>query len=246
MRADFFSLSHSFDPDAGIVGFPRFGRENPFRPGGALAGLSPRRSFLSQLGTRFAPEREQFGLGDHVGVPVSQLEAQFTSSLASAVHGLVGRAKTLQSAAGVLISGTAGGVFDRRAATSSTTAAEARATATVTGYAVDVTRRALSQQNVGSQLLTTLAPSDIAAAAHTLDITVDGVTTSVNVTVNAGDTNLQALTAVRDAVNAADAGVEASITMTLDVSQLVLTAADTGVSKGFTVADQVGSSVVAD
>src|SRR5688572_6868524 len=105
MRADFFSLSHSFDPNAGIVGLPRFGRENPFSPGGDLAGLSPKKSFLARLGSRFDPEREQFGLGDHVGVPVSQLEAQLTSSLASAVHGLVGRANTLQSAAGVLVSG---------------------------------------------------------------------------------------------------------------------------------------------
>src|SRR5688572_27852604 len=155
MRADFFSLSHSFDPNAGIVGFPRFGRENPFSPGGGLAGLSPQKSFLARLGSRFDPEKEQFGLGDHVGVPVSQLEAQFTSSLASAVHGLVGRARTFESAARVLVSGSAGGVFDRRAATSSTTAvaAEAKDTATITGYAVDVTQLADAQQNVGSQLL---------------------------------------------------------------------------------------------
>ena len=247
MRADFFSLSHSFDPDAGIVGFPRFGRENPFRPGGSLAGLSPRQSFLGRLGRRFEPERQQFGLGDHVGVPVSQLEAQFTSSLASAVEGLVSRTRTLCSAAEVLVSGSNGSVFDRRSATSSTSAVavEARETATVTGYAVDVSQLAVAQQNVGSQLLTTLNPSDIPDGNQTLIITVDGASTPVTVAVPVG-TNLDALTAVQDAVNAAGVGVEASIVTTGDVSQLVLTATETGTAKGFTVVDQLGSSVVAD
>ena len=246
MRADFFSLSHAFDPDAGIVGFPRFGRENPFRPGGTLAGLPAKRSFLAQVGKRFDHEREQFGLGDHVGVPVSQLEAQFTSSLASTVEGLVQRARTLHSAAGVLVSGRPGSVFDRRSTSSSTAvvAAEARETATVTGYAVDVAQLAIAQQNVGSQLLTTLNPSDIASGAHTLQITVDGVATAVAVAIPAG-TNLDALTAVRDAVNAAGAGVEASIVTTRDVSQLVLTANDTGAANGFSVTDLAGSVVAA-
>ncbi|HET7770215.1 MAG TPA: flagellin hook IN motif-containing protein [Chloroflexota bacterium] len=244
MRADFFSLSHSFDPDAGIVGFPRFGRENAFRPGGVLAGLSAKKSFLSQLGRRFDREREQFGLGDHVGVPVTQLEAQFTSSLANAVEGLVSRAHSVRSAAEALVSGSEGGVFDRRTASSSTSAVAvtAKEAATVAGYAVDVTQLAVAQQNAGSQLLTTLSPSDIAAGLHSFGITVDGVTTTVNVTVPAG-TNLDALSAIKNAVNEAGAGVEASIVSDRDVSQLVLTAAQTGTDKGFTVADVVGSVV---
>src|SRR5579883_1599635 len=117
---------------AQLIGFPRFGAENPFSPGSPP--LLQRRSFLAQLLTPPAAHEPQIGLGDHVTAPASQLEAMFTQALAAAVSGLYARALALQRAAGTLVSGappvsavptpsgvattTTPGTFDRRIALS--------------------------------------------------------------------------------------------------------------------------------
>lgn len=236
---------------SGRVGAPRygpFGEGNPLLPGGQLPGLG--NSFLSRLNTRLDPERRSFGLGDHIGVPLSQLEAQVTQSVARAVEGLLIRARSLRSAAATLISGTDGGAFDRRATatTSSAVAAQATDGATVTGYDVEVSQLAVAQQNVGTQLLSSLDPTLLTSGD--VDFTVNGVTTTltISITGGAGQTNLDALTEVRDQINAAGLGVEASITTTADVSQLVLTSTQTGTANGFTVADNAltGGTLAAD
>ena len=234
-------------PDQPEVGASRFGRPNPFSPGGQLPLV--RRSFLARLGRTDESEARyrQFGLGDHIGVPLTQLESQLTSSLANTVQGLMQRAGALQAAAETLVSGTPSGVFDRRTAATSGAAVSARAqdSATLASYALEVQQLAVAQQNTGDQLLSAGAQSQIAAGTHTFSIIAGGATTSVTATIGAADTNFQAITRVRDAINAAGAGVEASIATTGDVSQLVLTATRTGTAKTFSVADVTGSVVAA-
>jgi flagellar hook-associated protein 2 len=233
-------------PDQPEVGASRLGRPNPFAPGGTLPLV--RRSFLARLGRTEESETQhrQFGLGDHIGAPLTQLESQLTAAIANTVDGLMRRAAALRAAAGTLVSGTPDGVFDRRAASSTGTAVSARARdgATLASYDVRVAQLAVAQQNAGDQLLSAEAPTQIAPGLHTFEVTSGGVTSPVAVTIGATDTNLEALTAVRDAVNAAGVGIEASIVTTRDVSQLVLTATRTGTANAFGVADVFGGSIV--
>jgi len=243
VRAD---ASSQFGSNSPQVGYPRFGRENPFSPGGTLPGLNG--SYLARLGRAQRPDDRHFGLGDHIGVSVPRLETLLTSSLTTTVEGLFSRTRSLKSAADTLVSGTANGVFDRRTAVTTDSAVSGKATsgATLTRYGVDVLQLAVAQQNTGTQLLSAFTPSDIATGTHTFQITAGATVTPVSVTILAADTNLQAMTRVRDAINAAAAGLDATITTTDDVSQLSVTSLQTGTTSAFSLVDDPGSSAIAD
>ncbi|HEV2125021.1 MAG TPA: hypothetical protein VGW38_19915, partial [Chloroflexota bacterium] len=200
------------------VGFPRHFDRNIFAPGATLPTL--KQSYLARLARTHVPEDQRFGLADHVSVPLMQVEAQFTSALSTTVEGLFSRARSLRAAAETLVSGTPSGVFHRRSAGTSDSAVTAVAIggASLATYNVDVVQLALAQQNRGEQLLSSQSPSRFTSGTHTFTVTADGATTPVSVTIAPGDSNLQALSRVQDAVNAAGTSVEASIAITHDVA----------------------------
>ncbi|HXI18910.1 MAG TPA: hypothetical protein VNM48_21300, partial [Chloroflexota bacterium] len=243
VRADAYSQRESSSP---LVGYPRFGRENPFSPGGTLPGLNG--SYLARLGRAQRPDDRHFGLGDHIGVSVPRLEALLTSSLTTTVEGLFSRARAMKAAADTLVSGNLNGVFDRRTAVSTDSAVTANAvsSATLTRYDVEVLQLATAQQNTGTQLLSAFTPSDIATGTHTFQITTGATVTPVSVTILAADTNLQALTRVRDAINTASAELNASITTTDDVSQFSVISLQTGTASSFNLVDDPGSIAIAE
>lgn len=244
VRAEAYSPFSPFGPGSPLVGQPRYGRANLFLPGGRMPGL--RDSYLSRLGLtgeRVDKDTVEFGLGDHIAVPLTRIESQLTSSLVSTAGGLFSRARALRDAAGTLVSGTPAGVFDRRTASASDSAvsAAARDGAAAGRYSVDVRRLAVAQQNAGTQFLTASSPSDVTAGTHTFQIAAAGVATVIGVTIGAGATNMTALASVRDAIAGSGAAVEASILTKDDVAQLVLTARKTGAAGAFTATDLTGS-----
>src|SRR3989337_378778 len=91
-----------FGSSAALIGNPQFGASNPFSPGASPLGQGG--SFLGRLLAGNRASGGQFGLGDHVTVPVSQYEAQFAAGLTITIPGLYSRARTLRDAAGPLIS----------------------------------------------------------------------------------------------------------------------------------------------
>jgi hypothetical protein len=250
-----------------LIGNPRHQPQNPFTSRDLLP--NQRGSYLRRLLTQ--PPNQAFGFGDHITAPITRLEAQFSASIADTVSGLFSRIARLQHAAAPLLSGTSGtpadnthgavldgntgylgaiqptGVFARRTTSSTDGAVTATAVngATLASYAIDVQQLATSQQNVGDQLLSADSPAAIAAGVNTFSVTVNGVTQNVSVTVAPGDTNLTALDNVAAAVNAAQPGVYATVQVTNDVAQLVLTGMTTGASAAFSVADVSGNVVSA-
>src|SRR5437763_15837754 len=87
-----------------LIGNPRFQPGNSVAAGNLLP--NQRGSYLGQL---LSPEGEpRFGFGDHIGAPITRVEAQFTTSLADTVAGLFSRALRLQRTAATLLDGTSG------------------------------------------------------------------------------------------------------------------------------------------
>src|SRR5437763_10995272 len=87
-----------------LIGNPRFQPGNSVAAGNLLP--NQRGSYLGRL---LNPGGEpRFGFGDHIGAPITRVEAQFTSSLADTVAGLFSRALRLQRTAATLLDGTAG------------------------------------------------------------------------------------------------------------------------------------------
>lgn len=117
--------------------------------------------------------------------------------------------------------------WTRNAATSSDAAVgvTAGASASADRYAVEVQQLATSQ-SMSSAVFAD--PSDLGTG--TLTITRDGETFDIEIA--AGETSLQA---VRDKINAAGAGVAASIVNDASGPLLVLTGTETGAANGFTV-----------
>jgi flagellar capping protein FliD len=123
-------------------------------------------------------------------------------------------------------------------------AATAAAGAAGKTYDVKVNALAAAQKNSG----TLLSGSDASVADHGLNafnITVGGKTTKVSVFIHEDDTNDQALTRLRDAINAAKTGVTASIVTDKESGKkrLELSADKTGTDSAFQVEDVTGNAM---
>lgn len=114
-----------------------------------------------------------------------------------------------------------------------------------TSYTFSVSQVARAQANVGTALSSS-ATSSFQAGTNTVRFVQNGVTTDVNFTVAANDTNLTVLTNLSSAVNAAS-GLSVAASVNTDAvggtSQLVLTSENTGTTYAFTVANQAGTPV---
>lgn len=132
-------------------------------------------------------------------------------------------------------------------ATSSDTSvltATAQPTATAGTHTINVTQLAKNDTLVSSQLTQSGTDISTATGAGTYDfsVTVDGKATNVSVNVAAGDTNSTVLTNMANAINAAGAGVTASVVNdSTSTSRLVLQSSTTGSANAISVADTTGT-----
>ena len=139
--------------------------------------------------------------------------------------------------------------FQARSAESSDSkkvTATASAGAASKTYEVKVNAIATSQINSGT-LLSIADPSVVSKGINQFNITIGGKTTKVSAVISDNDTNDQALTKLKDAVNAAKTGVTASI-VTDDKTgnkKLELSSDKTGTDQAFEVEDVTGNAMSA-
>jgi len=124
--------------------------------------------------------------------------------------------------------------------------ATASAGAASNTYEVKVNAIATSQTNSGT-FLSTAALSVVSKGIIQFDITIGGKITKISAVISYNDTNDQALTKLKDAVNAAKTGVTASI-VTDDKTgnkKLELSSDKTGADQAFEVEDVTGNAMSA-
>ncbi|WP_219641438.1 flagellar filament capping protein FliD [Cohnella sp. CFH 77786] len=178
----------------------------------------------------------------------SEPVSQYYRAAASGIVSILKAAKELKSASlNVLKPDTS--AFNSRTAVSSDQAsvlAKASAGAAFESYRVRVDQAAASQVNSGS-FLAKSALTSVRSGTNAFTITSGGITTSVSAFIYGNDTNEQALTKLRDAVNEAKSGVTASIVTDAKTGgkKLELASSQTGAKNAFSIADVTGNAVAA-
>lgn len=179
----------------------------------------------------------------------SQFTAQQQTLLAQTLTGLQNYGRQLYEAANPLTLSNANNVFTRRTATSSAPdvlTAKALPNATTTSYNITITQLAAAQQNLGTALTSTGATA-VTPGTNTFTLTVGGTTYNLSVSILSTDTNQTALQKIADAINAAKAGVTATVVNDTNArtSRLQITADKTGTNYAFSLADVTGNAVTA-
>lgn len=179
----------------------------------------------------------------------SQFSAQRQTLLTQALTGLQNYGRQLYEAANPLTLSNANNVFTRRTATSSAPdvlTATALPNATIASYKISVTQLATAQQNLGTALTSSDATA-VTPGTNTFTLTVGGTTYNLSVDILSTDTNQTALEKIAKAINAAGAGVTATVITdtTAGTSRLQITANRTGTNSTFSLADVTGNAVTA-
>lgn len=173
---------------------------------------------------------------------------QYFQSAASGIAAFLKSAKSLKQSAQSLLSPDQSAFQSRTAATTDKTAATASASrgASLKTYRVQVGQLASAQSNSGS-FLSAASPTAVQAGTNELRITANGKSTLISASIADGDTNGQALTKLKDAINKAKAGVTASIVTDKATGnqKLELTGERTGAGNGFSLEDVTGNAVAA-
>lgn len=172
----------------------------------------------------------------------------YIKTAATGIVNVLKSAQDMQSSAQKLIQKDHSS-FQARTAESSDgkkVAATASSGAASQTYAVKVNAIATSQTN-GGTFLSKAETSVASEGIHQFNITIGGKTTKVAAVISDNDTNDQALTKLKDAVNAAKTGVTASI-VTDDKTgnkKLELSSDKTGADQAFKVEDVTGNAMSA-
>ncbi|WP_337102004.1 flagellar filament capping protein FliD [Paenibacillus sp. YIM B09110] len=181
-------------------------------------------------------------------VSKSNVYEQYIKTAANGVANFLKSAQDMQASAQKLMQKDHSS-FQARTAESSdrmkVTAAASAGAASQT-YEVKVNAVATSQTNSGS-FLSKADTSVVSKGTNQFDITIGGKTTKVSAVISDKDTNDQALTKLKDAVNAAKTGVTASI-VTDDQTgkkKLELSSDKTGADQVFEVEDVTGNAMSA-
>ncbi|HEY3375383.1 MAG TPA: flagellar filament capping protein FliD [Candidatus Aquicultor sp.] len=194
---------------------------------------------LSQLSATYSVAQQSLA--------INSWKRQQPSLMTKALVALTGNANRLWQASKPFQPTTQDNVFLQRSATSTTPSAvtaKAQAGATLTNYSVSVTQIAAAQQNVGTAL-TSSATTSLAAATYTFKVQTNGVAYATSFAVNSGDTNQTVLDKMAQAINAAGAGVAATVVngTSVGTSKLQVTANNTGTANAFTITDMTGTAV---
>jgi len=116
--------------------------------------------------------------------------------------------------------------------------------ATEAAYAITVDQLAQAQENIGSELIS----ADVSAVnegTNTFNININGQDHEISIEVLAGDTNEVVFQKIETAVNEAEIGVNAQITIDDEAGtqQLTLKGNNTGVDNAFSISDITGNAV---
>lgn len=181
--------------------------------------------------------------------PITALETRRTGLRArmSALTDVKAKLTALLSAARDLSTVGASSQFGLRSVSSSnTTVVTAKATGAVPigSHTLHVSRLANADRLLSSTVDRTATGIVDAQGAgdKTLQVTVNGVTTDVTVTLVAGDTNDTVLSKIATAINGSGAGISASsVAVSSTTSRLVLTSAQTGMAHAISIQDTSGT-----
>lgn len=186
---------------------------------------------------------------DSISTPVYNMQSQVTQtdSLIQVYQALKTKLSALQTQADDLSQvGTLSplAALTATSSDSSVVTATAQSTATAGTHSILVTQLAKNDTLVSNQFSQT--GTDISgttgAGTFSFSVTVDGKTTDVSASVASGDTNSTVLTNIADAVNAAGAGVTASVVDdTSSTAKLVFESDSSGSTNAISVADTSGS-----
>jgi flagellar capping protein FliD len=173
---------------------------------------------------------------------------QYLKSAATGIANFLKSALDVQGAAQKLTQKETSAFQARKAESSGSkkVSANASAGAALKTYSVKVNAVATAQTNKGT-LLSGSDASVVSKGTHVFNLNVGGKKTKIQVDISENDTNEQALTKIRNAVNAAKTGVTASIETDKDTGklQLVLRSDKTGTDSAFEVEDEVGGAMAA-
>lgn len=161
--------------------------------------------------------------------PITQLQTQNTTQQAklSAFGTLKSNLSKLQTAAEAIDTRNEFAAFKANLADTAVASATAGAGAAASSYRLEVTSLASSQK-----VVTAAQGSGYTFADGTLSLTVGTTTTNVNISAAAGNNTLSG---VRDAINAANGGVTASLLNDGSGTRLVLTAKNSGTANAVTI-----------
>lgn len=173
---------------------------------------------------------------------------QYIKTAATGIANFLKSAQEMQASAQQLLQKDKSSFQARTAESSDNKKVTATASAGAANKAYDVKVHAIatSQTNSGASLSKTDA-SVVSKGANRFNLTIGGKTTKISAEISENDTNDQALTKLKDAVNAAKTGVTASI-VTDEQSgykKLELSSDGTGTNQAFEVEDVTGNAMSA-
>ena len=116
--------------------------------------------------------------------------------------------------------------------------------ATEAAYAITVDQLAQAQENIGSDLIGADV-SVVNEGTNTFNININGQDNEISIEVQAGDTNEVVFQKIETAVNEAEIGVSAQITIDDEAGtqQLTLKGNNTGADNAFSISDITGNAV---
>ncbi|WEK53574.1 MAG: flagellar filament capping protein FliD [Candidatus Cohnella colombiensis] len=181
-------------------------------------------------------------------VSKSKTYEQYVKTAATGIVNFLKSAQDMQASALKLMQKESSSIQARTAESSDSKKVTAIASAGAASktYEVKVNAIATSQTNSGT-LLSKANPSIVSKGTNQFNITIGGKTTKVSAFISDNDTNDQALTKLKDAVNASKTGVTASI-VTDDKTgnkKLELSSDKTGADQAFEVEDVTGNAMSA-
>jgi len=173
---------------------------------------------------------------------------QYIKTAATGIANFLKSAQKLQASAQQLLQKDQSAFQARTAESSDSKKVTAAASAGAANKAYDVKVHAIatSQKNSGAFLSKT-DPSVVSKGANQFNLTIGGKTTKISAVISDNDTNDQALTKLKDAVNAAKTGVTASIVTDEQTGKkkLELSSDKTGTGQAFEVEDVTGNAMSA-
>ncbi len=171
---------------------------------------------------------------------------QYIKTAATGIANFLKSAQKMQASAQQLLQKDQSPFQARTAESSDSKKVTATASAGAANRTYDVKAHAIatSQTNSGTSL-SKAEPSVVSKGANQFNLTIGGKTTKISAEISDNDTNDQALTKLKDAVNAAKTGVTASIVTDgqTGYKRLELSGDKTGANQAFEVEDVTGNAM---
>lgn len=173
---------------------------------------------------------------------------QYIKTAATGIANFLKSAQDMQASAQKLMQKDHSSFQARTAESSDSKKVTALASAGAASKAYEVKANAIatSQRNSGT-FLSKVDPSVVSKGINLFNITIGGKTTKISAVISDNDTNEQALTKLKDAVNAAKIGITASIVTddTTGNKKLEFISDKTGTDRAFEVEDVTGNAMSA-